>query len=112
MKKEHWFKISLVILPVVILLLIEIFLRVFDLFTPEPLFISIKKNDTELYQLNPDVANRYFNKKQTMVPNLFPSTFEQKKNKETVRIFVWEDQPLQASRFTIKFLFLFRLKKF
>jgi lysophospholipase L1-like esterase len=111
MKKEHWFKISLVILPVVILLLIEIFLRVFDLFTPEPLFISIKKNDTELYQLNPDVANRYFNKKQTMVPNLFPSTFEQKKNKETVRIFCLGGSTTAGFPFHHQIPFPFQIKK-
>jgi tetratricopeptide (TPR) repeat protein len=111
MKKEHWFKISLVILPLVILLLIEIFLRIFDLFTPEPLFISIKKNDTELYQLNTAVAKRYFNKKQTTVPNLLPETFTKYKEKKTIRIFCLGGSTTAGFPFDYQIPFPFQLRK-
>ena len=111
MKKEHWFKISLVFLPVIILVFIEIFLRIFDLFTPEPLFIPVKKNKTELFQLNPGVANRYFNKNQTMVPNLFPSTFNQKKNAGTIRIFCLGGSTTAGFPFHHQIPFPFQLQK-
>ncbi|HES59055.1 MAG TPA: hypothetical protein ENO18_01370, partial [Caldithrix sp.] len=111
MKKERWFKISLIILPVIILLLIEIFLRIFNLFTPEPLFIPVKKNRTELFQLNPGVANRYFNKNQTMVPNLFPSTFNQKKNAGTIRIFCLGGSTTAGFPFHHQIPFPFQLQK-
>jgi lysophospholipase L1-like esterase len=111
MKKEYWFKISLIILPFLILFILEIFLRLFDFFVPEPLFIPIKKANTEFYQLNPDVAKRFFNVNQTMVPKLFPSTFARTKSKETIRIFCMGGSTTAGFPFSFQIPFPFQLQK-
>ena len=111
MKKERWFKISLILLPVIILAGAEIFLRIFSLYAPEPLFLSVQKNDTKYYQLNPDVAKRYFNEKQTTVPKLFPYTFKQKKDKGTIRIFCMGGSTTAGFPFDYQIPFPFQLQK-
>ncbi len=82
-KKKLFFWLITFLLPFFFLLLLEIVLRIFGLFPQPPLFIH-KHN---LIQVNPDVGERYFNKKQMPVPRLYPQTFSAQKKQNTVRIF-------------------------
>lgn len=81
------FRLFVVLFPIVLLLLVELSLRLLNLFPQPPLFNTIEKDGQQLYQINSSVGERYFNKKTTPVPNLYPQTFEVQKPANTFRIF-------------------------
>ncbi|MEJ2055418.1 MAG: hypothetical protein P8X42_15995, partial [Calditrichaceae bacterium] len=80
-------------------------------YTPEPLFISARKNNTELYQLNPDLAARYFNSDRVTVPKLFPYTFAKHKDEETIRIICLGGSTTAGFPFDYQIPFPFQLQK-
>ena len=85
--REFLFKLIAIFLPVVFLLLLELGLRLFNIFPQPPLFFHTTKNGEAVIEINSNVGERYFNKKTVPVPNLYPQTFSAVKNDETVRIF-------------------------
>ena len=56
-------------------------------FSPEPLFKEISKSEQKFYQVNPYVAKRYFDPNKTVLPTLYPETFQKNKSPGTFRIF-------------------------
>lgn len=78
------FKIAAALLPVFLLVLIELFLRLFNLYPQIPLFID--KSSGQI-QVNPIVGERYFNRNEIPVPNLYPQTFRADKQPGSFRIF-------------------------
>jgi tetratricopeptide (TPR) repeat protein len=85
--RKIYFIIITILLPFILLLQLEGALRLFGLFKQEPLFISVNKNGQAMYQVNENVANRYFDAHKMAVPKLFPDTFTKNKSKKTLRIF-------------------------
>ena len=85
--KKTIFRILLLLLPLLILFLLEGFLRLFNLFPMQPLFLKTTSEGRKICQLNPDVGQRYFDAKQVAVPNLYPETFVEEKSAEIFRIF-------------------------
>jgi len=75
------------IAPLAALLLLEGALRLLGLFAQEPLLVTITDGGEEYYQLNPAVANRYFDSHRVSVPNLRKETFPKHKWPDTFRIF-------------------------
>lgn len=73
------------LLPLVFLVILELVLRLANLFPRPPLFLENKEDN--LVTINSDIGERYFNKKSVPVPNLYPQTFTLKKNQSTFRIF-------------------------
>lgn len=86
-KKRFIFILILIISPLLFLGVLEILLRIADLFSPEPLFLESYKGGKEVYQLNPYVARRYFNPRKVVIPTIYPETFEKNKSPNTIRIF-------------------------
>lgn len=81
------FTIGLTILPIGFFLLLEIGLRLFGWFRPEPFIIESQKNSLPVYQLNQWVARRYFDQKKVSVPGVAPETFSKYKTANIFRIF-------------------------
>ncbi len=86
-KKEVWFKLFFLILPILFFITIELSLRLFNLFSQEQLFKEIERNGTKYYQLNPYIAKRYFDPQKVTLPTLYPETFSHQKSDKTFRIF-------------------------
>ena len=59
--------------------------QLFNLFPQVPLFIEDKKQN--IITVNSTVGERYFNKKNIPVPNMYPQTFSYNKSNNTFRIF-------------------------
>ncbi|MCB9058305.1 MAG: hypothetical protein H6627_07045 [Calditrichae bacterium] len=87
LSKNALFKITLIFIPIVILIVFELFLRIFNLFPPEPLFIEKTISGKSYQQINPDVGRRYFNAKKMAVPRLYPQTFSSEKAENSLRVF-------------------------
>ncbi len=85
MKKETSFKIIAMLLPILLVILLELILRLFNLFPQIPLFIEDKKQN--LVTVNSQIGERYFDKRKVPVPNLYPQTFSYEKSSDTYRIF-------------------------
>ncbi|HUI64015.1 MAG TPA: hypothetical protein VL126_04175 [Bacteroidota bacterium] len=85
--KRLVFWVVTLIAPVAALLLLEGALRLLGLFAQEPLLVTITDGGEEYYQLNPAVANRYFDSHRVSVPNLRRETFPKHKRPETFRVF-------------------------
>lgn len=85
--KTKIFKFILALLPFAILLMVEIFFRIFGLFSQEPLFLDKVQGGIKVYKLNPYVAKRYFNPAKITMPTLYPETFAKHKSSNTFRIF-------------------------
>ncbi len=84
--RKYLFTVTAALIPVVLVVLIELLLRIFDLYPQPPLFIVTFENGQDLIQVNPNVGERYFNKKTIPVPNLYPETFLADKKQNTYRI--------------------------
>jgi tetratricopeptide (TPR) repeat protein len=87
MEKKLFFRLFLIILPILILVFLELILRLFDLNSPPPLFVENRVNGKVVNQLNQNFAHRYFDPNKVPVPGLYPETIEQDKGVNTVRIF-------------------------
>lgn len=81
--RKSIFTIMTISIPVLFFVFLELFLCAFDLFSQQSLFYEEGKRVT----INPNVGERYFNKKLMPVPNLYPQTFELEKGKNTFRVF-------------------------
>lgn len=112
MKKGRrlWFYPLMILIPVMVLLLMEVLLRVFNLFPRPPLFIETVKEGVQVIQLNSDVGKRYFNAKRVAVPNLYPETFAVKKSPATFRIFCLGGSTTAGFPFDYQVPFPFQLK--
>lgn len=105
-----WFRLSLALIPVILIFLLELFLRIFNLFPQEPLFLETYKEGKELFQLNVNVAKRYFDPKHVTVPNLYPETFTRNKASNTFRIFCLGGSTTAGFPFDYQVPFPFQLK--
>lgn len=85
--RRFLFRLSLIILPVILFLLLELFLRLLGVFAREPLFLPSHERGQKIIRLNSMVAKRYFDPKQVPVPTLYPQTFSAQKPSGTFRIF-------------------------
>lgn len=84
-QKQRIFKLIAILLPFIFLIIIELFLKLFNLFPQTPLFIEDENQN--IITINSTVGERYFNKKKLSVPNLYPQIFAAKKGANTFRIF-------------------------
>src|SRR6056297_452172 len=85
MKKDTSFKIIAVFLPILLVIFLEFIFRLFNLFPQIPLFNEDEEQN--LVTVNFRIGERYFNKRKVPVPNLYPQTFDYKKETGTFRIF-------------------------
>lgn len=100
----------LLLTPLLLLVLLELSLRLFNLFPREPLFVEAVQEGREVIQLNPDVARRYFNPKKVVVPNLYPETFSRTRTENTFRIFCLGGSTTAGFPFEFQVPFPARLK--
>ncbi len=84
-QKQKVFMLIASLLPFLFLILVELFFRLFNLFPQTPLFIENKQQN--YITINSTVGERYFNKKNIPVPNMYPQTFSIEKRQNTLRIF-------------------------
>lgn len=85
--RSRGFRLAALLLPLAILALLEAGLRLAGLFQREPLFVDAIEEGREVTRLYPDVARRYFNPKNVVVPNLYPESFARSKPDGVFRIF-------------------------
>lgn len=88
-KRKNWeflFKIISISSPIVLVLLIELVLRIFNYGFTYSLFIKDQKLPG-FYTINPDVGRRYFFNLQH-VPSTFNESFRKEKSNKSYRIFV------------------------
>src|ERR1700710_229626 len=78
--------ISIVLVPLLILFLIELFLRIFKYGDNYSLFIEYK-NDKDYLVFNPDASKKYFTEQQLATTGN-SEIFKKKKDDNTIRIFV------------------------
>tara|TARA_B100001250_G_C19800164_1_gene790680 strand:- start:527 stop:2356 length:1830 start_codon:yes stop_codon:yes gene_type:complete len=83
-KRRRVFKVFIICIPFLFFIILELFLRLFNFYTPIPLFID-KKNG--FYQVNSNIGEKYFNSKRVPVPNMYPQNFSAYKNKDLFRVF-------------------------
>ncbi|OQX84003.1 hypothetical protein B6D60_09815 [candidate division KSB1 bacterium 4484_87] len=70
------FFITMLLIPVLFFVLMELLLRLVNIGTQEKIVLRIKEDGKEYYQLNPDVGKRYFvHADENMIPQLFPQKF-------------------------------------
>lgn len=81
-KRKILFAVIASLLPLLFFVIVELFLSIFDLFPQPPLFFK----ENEVIKINSNVGERYFNKKNIPVPNLYPQTFSSRKSDNTFRI--------------------------
>jgi len=82
-KRKLIFTVFATFLPFLLFFIIELLLVLFDLFPQPPLFFKEKV----VAKINSNVGERYFNKNIIAVPNLYPQSFANRKEKGTFRIF-------------------------
>ncbi|MFZ5516125.1 MAG: tetratricopeptide repeat protein [Candidatus Zhuqueibacterota bacterium] len=87
--KKSIFSGIMVLLPFLFLFLFEISLRVFRYGDDLNLVLVREANGEKFYQLNENVAKRYFIRTPAhLIPQLYPQKFEYNKSPRTVRIFL------------------------
>lgn len=87
MKRQTYMKIAMALIPFLFLLLLEGGLRLWGGFAREPLFREVRQLGQDLYQVNPEVARRYFGPGTVALPTLYPETFAREKSSQIYRIF-------------------------
>ena len=87
MKRQTYMKIAMALIPFLFLLLLEGGLRLWGGFAREPLFREVRQLGKALYQVNPEVARRYFGPGTVALPTLYPETFAREKSSQIYRIF-------------------------
>lgn len=87
MKRQTYMKIAMGLIPFLFLLLLEGGLRLWGGFAREPLFREVRQLGQALYQVNPEVARRYFGPGTVALPTLYPETFAREKSPQIYRIF-------------------------
>ncbi|KAA3659351.1 MAG: hypothetical protein DWQ10_09015 [Calditrichaeota bacterium] len=85
--KNTVFTIIMLLVPVLFFVLLEIGLRIFGGYQQEPLVVKTHKNGKEVYQINQNIARRYFDPNKVNVPAAAPETFNAHKTASTFRIF-------------------------
>ncbi|MCK9280494.1 MAG: GDSL-type esterase/lipase family protein [Melioribacteraceae bacterium] len=86
-KAPIWFYFVLIIIPLLLIVLLEIGLRVFNYGKDYSPFITIDENFSELYFPNPDLTFKYF-KNVKNPPSVIYDSFTKIKDENTYRIFV------------------------
>lgn len=86
-KRTTIFKLAIIVIPIAFLLLVELGLRLFNIAGQPPLFLEQIVDSTAYMQINSKVGERYFDKRNTPVPNLYPQKFSPTKGDNTYRIF-------------------------
>lgn len=85
--RKRLYYLILILIPILFFVLLEAGLRLFDAFAPEPLFVDTWQRGEKVYQLNTQVARRYFNPGKMTLPTLYPETIRVDKQPHTFRIF-------------------------
>jgi len=85
--RHFLFAVVLVILPLFILLVLELFLRIANYGGDLSLVLTRKIDGHKFYQINKHVARRYFPGDELTVPDARDAVFEYKKSAKTFRIF-------------------------
>lgn len=86
-KFPKWFYLILLLLPVLLLILCEMFLRSIDYGKEFPQWTNYEKNVPGLIQLNPETARKYFTNIQA-IPTSIGDPFDKEKKPNSIRIFV------------------------
>ena len=87
--KKIIFYFIIILIPIAFFVILELALRIFNYGENLNLVQTIEKNAVKYYQLNKNVAQRYFTKiSKNLIPQLYPQTFEFKKSPQTFRIFL------------------------
>ncbi len=87
--KKLFFYLFTISIPVLFIIILELFLNLFNYGDHLKLILTTEKDGQKFYQLNPDVGQRYFIKTdQSLIPQLYPQTFEFNKSPNTFRIFL------------------------
>ena len=87
--KKIIFYFIIILIPIAFFVILELALRIFNYGENLNLVQTIEKNAAKYYQLNKNVAQRYFTKiSKNLIPQLYPQTFEFKKSPQTFRIFL------------------------
>ncbi|MBD3226062.1 MAG: tetratricopeptide repeat protein [Caldithrix sp.] len=110
-RKQWLFKMVTLLLPFILLLTVELLLRLFNVWSVEPLFLQVNKQSRSVYQLNPEVGQRYFSASMS-VPRLYPQTFAQVKGDNTVRIFCLGGSTTAGFPFEATVPFPFQLERY
>lgn len=85
--KKLLFTLFLLLIPVLFFVFLELGLRIAHYGGNLQLVLKKNYGGTEYYQLNSDVAKRYFSSNQIAVPQLFEEVFPVEKSPNTFRIF-------------------------
>jgi Tfp pilus assembly protein PilF len=85
-RRQFFFRIVLILTPVLLLALLEGLLRIGGFFASEPLVIDVPGSDGKNLAFNVHAGQRYFNGKQTAVPMLTPEVFQRVKAPGTFRV--------------------------
>ncbi len=86
-RKKTLFYAIVISLPFLFLFTLEVGLRLLGLFQQQPFIIERSPNDIPVYQLNQQVALRYFDPGKFSVPAVSPETFAKYRSGKTFRIF-------------------------
>jgi tetratricopeptide (TPR) repeat protein len=84
--KTWLFRGALMLTPVVFLIAVEMILRLFGVFAPDPLYVEVPNAGGKLLAFNALVAHRYVDPGKSAVPMLAPESFAKVKSRSTLRV--------------------------
>ncbi len=86
-KPPKWFYLTLILIPIIFVVLLEVFLRLFNYGLDYTQFLPISKYHPEKYYLNPDLPYKYFYNIKS-APSVLPDGFDIIKKDNCFRVFV------------------------